>query len=164
MPDPDLNPEELAAQIKTLTAAQKAKLAEYFNDEEAIQLIQPHLNRVAVRATINQHGNEIIVPMINSHNPYTSNDPKDMSVFVGNPNPDNDAVNNINQVEIEVDGPYSMPMEWNFKGSPQKINKTLRIKYRYRPRNLAIIPNQPLLEPHHWVTAYLLIGFEDGGL
>jgi hypothetical protein len=85
-----------------------------------------------------------------------------MTVFVGNPDPDKLADNNIKQIELEVDGPYSMAMEWNFKGSPQKINKTLRIKYRYRARNLEN-PQRPLVQPPHWVTAYMLIGFEDGG-
>jgi hypothetical protein len=33
--------------------------------------------------------NEIMVSLINSHNPYTSNDVGDMSVFVRNPDPDN---------------------------------------------------------------------------
>ena len=33
--------------------------------------------------------NEIMVSLINSHNPYISNDVGDMSVFVRNPDPDN---------------------------------------------------------------------------
>jgi hypothetical protein len=106
-------------------------------------------------------GNEVFLSLINSHNPYTSNNAGDMSVFVGNPNPEAPD-NNLNHVELEVDGPYSMAMEWNFKGSPQKINKTIRIKYRYRARNLDL-PTRPLVQPNHWVTAYLLIGYEDGG-
>src|SRR5271166_3980979 len=110
---------------------------------------------------INRSRNEVMVELINSHNPYTSNNVGDMSVFAGNPDPDN-ITNGVSQIELEVDGPYSMAMEWNFKGSPQKINKTIRIKYRYRARNLTD-PARPLLQPHHWVTAYLLIGFEDGG-
>ena len=111
---------------------------------------------------LNQSRNEVMVSLINAHNPYTSNNSSDMSVFVGNPDPDDHTHDNINQIELEVDGPYSMAMEWNFKGSPQKINKTIRLKYRYRARNLEN-PTRPLVEPHHWVTAYLLIGFEDGG-
>jgi hypothetical protein len=54
------------------------------------------------------------------------------------------------------------PMEWNFKGSPQKVNKTIRVKYRYRARDLTD-PQKPPLDPVHWVTAYLLIAYEDGG-
>jgi hypothetical protein len=69
---------------------------------------------------------------------------------------------NINQVELEVDGPYAMAMEWNFKGSPQKINKTIKIKYRYRAKELGTDEKKPL-QPPHWVTAYLLVGYEDGG-
>lgn len=106
--------------------------------------------------------NEAMVSLINSHNPYTSNNIGDMTIFSGNPNPEEKLDNHIGQVEVEVDGPYSMTMEWNFKGSPQKINKTIRVKYRYRARNLHD-PQRPLLEPPHWVSAYLLIGYEDGG-
>lgn len=106
--------------------------------------------------------NEAMVSLINSHNPYTSNHIRDMTIFAGNPNPEEKLDNDIGQVELEVDGPYAMTMEWNFKGSPQKINKTIRIKYRYRARNLHD-PHRPLLEPPHWVSAYLLIGYEDGG-
>jgi hypothetical protein len=129
--------------------------------QELVEQINAHPDRDAVLARINQSRNEIMIALINSHNPYTSNDPGDMSVFVGNPDPEQQA-DNINQIELEVDGPYSMTMEWNFKGSPQKINKTLRIKYRYRARNLEN-PTRPLVQPPHWVTAYMLIGYEDGG-
>ena len=108
--------------------------------------------------------NEVLIELINAHNPYTKNDSSHMTVFSGNPNPRNSDQNNINQIELEVDGPYTMgPMEWNFKGSPQKINKTIRIKYRYLARDLGD-PRKPLLTPPHWVTAYLLIGYEDGGI
>jgi len=107
--------------------------------------------------------NEALVDLINAHNPYTKNDASHMTVFAGNPDPSDADKNNINQIEVEVDGPYAMgPMEWNFKGSPQKINKTIRIKYRYLARDLGD-PGKPLLEPAHWVTAYLLIAYEDGG-
>lgn len=108
--------------------------------------------------------NEALIELINAHNPYTKNDSSHMTVFAGNPNPDDPEKNHMNQIELEVDGPYTMgPMEWNFKGSPQKINKTIRIKYRYLARDLGD-PQKPLLTPPHWVTAYLLIGYEDGGL
>jgi hypothetical protein len=107
--------------------------------------------------------NEVLVDLINAHNPYTKNDSSHMTVFTGNPDPAASDKNDISHIELEVDGPYSMgPMEWNFKGSPQKINKTIRVKYRYLARDLGD-PQKPLLEPSHWVTAYLLIGYEDGG-
>jgi hypothetical protein len=125
-------------------------------------MANPNSDAALAHMAINLKNNEAMVALINSHNPYTSNDAGDMTVFVGNPDPDKLADNNIKQIELEVDGPYSMAMEWNFKGSPQKINKTLRIKYRYRARNLEN-PQRPLVQPPHWVTAYMLIGFEDGG-
>ena len=56
-----------------------------------------------------------------------------MSMFVGNPDLSNTSGNDINQMEIEVDGPYTTPKEWYFKSLPQQINKALRIKYRYEP-------------------------------
>ena len=111
---------------------------------------------------IDSRRNEAMVALINSHNPYTSNHIRDMTIFSGNPDPEEKLDNHLGQVEVEVDGPYPMTMEWNFKGSPQKINKTIRVKYRYRARNLHD-PERPLLEPPHWVSAYLLIGYEDGG-
>jgi hypothetical protein len=111
---------------------------------------------------ISSSRNEALVALINSHNPYTSDAIGDMTIFSGNPDPEEKGDNKISQVELEVDGPYSMAMEWNFKGSSQKINKTIRIKYRYRARNLHN-PERPKINPPHWVTAYLLIGYEDGG-
>jgi hypothetical protein len=158
----DPTPEELAAHVRNLTPEQKAALVKDFTADEMVEILRAHPRGDVVLTTLNQNRNEVMVALINSHNPYTDHAGHEMSVFVGNPNPDDHHKDNINQVELEVDGPYSMPMEWNFKGSPQKINKTLRIKYRYRARNLDI-PNRPLLTPPHWVTAYLLIGFEDGG-
>ncbi len=118
---------------------------------------------VSVARLISSRTNEALVSIINSHNPYTSNNPNDMSMFVGNPDLSNTSGNDINQMEIEVDGPYTTPKEWYFKSLPQQINKALRIKYRYRAVNLQV-PGIPQLDPHHWVTAYLLIGFEDGGI
>src|SRR5271165_3811161 len=155
MADPNNPTEQLVEAIRRLTEVMErvATPGEAAARERA-------LAREAAQEFANR--NEIMVSLINSHNPYTSNDFKDMSIFVGNPNPANDAANDISQIELEVDGPYTMAMEWNFKGSPQKINNTLRLKYRYRARNLND-PARPLLQPHHWVTAYLLIGFEDGG-
>jgi hypothetical protein len=118
--------------------------------------------RHVLAGVINANRNETMVSLINSHNPYTSHNLRDMTIFAGNPDLENDQQNDISQIDLEVDGPYSMPMEWNFKGSPQKINKTIRLKYKYRARDLNK-PDRPLLQPPHWVTAYMLIGYEDGG-
>ena len=52
-----------------------------------------------------------MLSLINAHNPYTNNEPDDMTIFVGNPDPSNTQQDNINQVELEVDGPYAMAME-----------------------------------------------------
>jgi hypothetical protein len=163
------DPKQLAEQLKALSPQERADLVNDLTNEQVIELIEARHNCDAVLTLMNRTRNPVMIELINSHNPYTSNDPNDMSVFVGNPdpsvgNPDpkKAAANNIRQIELEVDGPYTMAMEWNFKGSPQKINKALRLKYRYRARNLDL-PNRPLLEPDHLVTAYLLIGFEDGG-
>ena len=153
MADPDITTERMVAHVKNLKADETAKLV--------ADLIKDHPNSDEVFTLINQRRNEVMVSLINAHNPYTSNNSSDMSVFAGNPDPDN-IRNNMTQIELEVDGPYSMAMEWNFKGSPQKINKTIRLKYRYRARNLED-PTRPLIQPAHWVTAYLLIGYEDGG-
>lgn len=152
MSDPRVTPAQVAAHIGALSDSQMNELVNNLTPAQT----------TALATLLNQRKNEVMVALINSHNPYTDHSGHEMSIFVGNPNPDNHLNDNINQVELEVDGPYAMPMEWNFKGSPQKINKTLRIKYRYRARNLDI-PDRPLLMPRHWVTAYLLIGFEDGG-
>ena len=112
--------------------------------------------------TLLQKNNTTMLSLINAHNPYTNNEVNDMSIFIGNAEPNNTEKNSIDQVELEVDGPYAMAMEWNFKGSPQKINKTIRLKYRYRAKELDTQQRRHLLPPH-WVTAYLLIGYEDGG-
>jgi hypothetical protein len=169
--------QELTAAVQKLVAAQQAAAErevtatarEQLTDDQqmaANELVRtitgrPQAVRDHALRQVNRSRNEILVELINSHNPYTSNNVGDMSVFAGNPNPAN-ITNSIDQIELEVDGPYSMAMEWNFKGSPQKINKTIRIKYRYLARNLDL-PTRPEVEPRHWVTAYLLIGYEDGG-
>ena len=106
--------------------------------------------------------NESIVALINSHNPYTSDSMHDMTIFTGNPDFEKWADNKFCHIEVEVDGPYTTPKEWYFKGLPQQINKALRIKYRYRAKNLGA-PGSPPLKLPHWVTAYMLVGYEDGG-
>ncbi len=106
--------------------------------------------------------NEAIVSLISSHNPYTSDSMHDMNVYTGNPDFEKWADNKLSQVEVEVDGPYTMPKEWYFKSLPQQINKALRIKYRYKAVDLGK-PHRPQLGLPHWITAYMLIGYEDGG-
>ena len=107
--------------------------------------------------------NEFISELINSHNPYTSDTMTDMNIYTGNPDFTQWADNKTNQIEVEVDGPYTMPKEWYFKGLPQQINKALRIKYRYKAVNLGMRPQRQSIKPAHWITAYMLIGYEDGG-
>jgi hypothetical protein len=107
--------------------------------------------------------NELITSLINSHNPYTSNSMTDMTIYTGNSDFSQWADNKTNQIEVEVDGPYSMPKEWYFKGLPQQINKALRIKYRYKAIDLGAPAPRPPIKPPHWITAHMLIGYEDGG-
>src|SRR5271165_730326 len=86
--------------------------------EQLKKLVIGGLTREEILALIKNNGT--MLSLINSHNPYTNNEINDMSIFVGNSDPTKTELNNINQVELEVDGPYAMAMEWNFKGSPQK--------------------------------------------
>jgi hypothetical protein len=97
-----------------------------------------------------------LTELIAKHNPYTAGNIKDMDMYLQRDTHDN---HRFGSVEIEQDGGY--PGDWSFKGQPQKINKVLRIKYRAaihekdqygRPTNVV----------SHWMTAYLLIAFEDG--
>jgi len=117
---------------------------------------------VAFASIMGIRTNEAITSLINSHNPYTSDDMMEMNIYAGNPDFEKWADNKASQIEVEVDGPYATPKEWYFKGLPQQINKALRIKYRYRARDLGK-PDRPLLGLPHWITAYMLIGYEDGG-
>jgi hypothetical protein len=142
--------------------AEKKTLFTLIQDPKATETDKTAALETLVKQEIGRR-NEALVDLISAHNPYTKDDPSHMTVFAGNPDPAASDKNHINQIEVEVDGPYAMgPMEWNFKGSPQKVNKTIRIKYRYQARDLGD-PTKPLLKPPHWVTAYLLIAYEDGG-
>lgn len=60
-------------------------------------------------------------------------------------------------VDVQVEMESNYPVEWTFKGLPQKVYKTLRIRYRY-PVWAAAGP------PHvsYWVEDYMLIGYEGG--
>jgi hypothetical protein len=94
-------------------------------------------------------------------NPYTDkpNTPKygqstgEMDVYMGQNA-------GIPQIQLQVDANY--PGEWTFKGQPQKINKAVRILYRYPVLGppAGQPPTQPVL---YYVEDYLLIGFEGSG-
>ena len=143
-----------------------ATTAPHIDNVQLVELINAALNNnnivAAIAHIMGLRTNEAITALINSHNPYTSDDMMEMNIYTSNPNFDKWADNKANQMEVEVDGPYATPKEWYFKGLPQQINKALRIKYRYRARDLGK-PHRPLLGLPHWITAYMLIGYEDGG-
>ena len=102
-----------------------------------------------------------LATLIAKQNPYTSGQVDDMDMYIMPANPDDPDGDQFSQVELELDADY--PGEWNFKGTPQKLNKVLRIKYRCKVRKGGHNqdPNTPV---EYWMTAYLLIGFEDGGV
>jgi len=103
-----------------------------------------------------------LAALIARQNPYTSGQINDMDLYIWPPNPDDPDGAEDSQIELELDADY--PGEWNFKGVPQKLNKVLRLKYRCKVRNKDASGNQPPNGPvEYWMTAYLLIGFEDGG-
>jgi hypothetical protein len=137
------------------------------NNVQLVELINAALNNdnvvAAVARIMGIRTNEFITELINSHNPYTSDSMTDMNIYTVNPDLSQWADNKTNQIEVEVDGPYSMPKEWYFKGLPQHINKALRIKYRYKAVDLGAPHHRPPIKPPHWITAYMLIGYEDGG-
>jgi hypothetical protein len=134
---------------------------------QLVELINAALNNDNIVAGVARiagiRTNEFISELINSHNPYTTDNMTDMNIYTGNPDFSQWADNKTNQIEVEVDGPYTMPKEWYFKGLPQHINKALRIKYRYKAVNLGERPQRAQIKPDHWITAYMLIGYEDGG-
>jgi hypothetical protein len=67
----------------------------------------------------------------------------------------------IAEVQLEMEGDY--PAEWAFKGQPQKVYKTVRIKYRY-PVLKAGAGGGPATPPVvlYWIEDYILIGYEGG--
>jgi hypothetical protein len=98
--------------------------------------------------------------LIAKQNPYTSGQVDDMDIHIWPPNPDDPNGDQGSGIELELDADY--PGEWNFKGVPQKLNKVLRLKYRCKVRKGG--QDQDPADPvDYWMTAYLLIGFEDGG-
>ena len=101
------------------------------------------------------------VELVARMNPYTSGGVDDMDLYIGHPTEGTSAPD-PSQIEMELDGDY--PGEWNFKGQPQKLNRVLRIKYRCKVRRKDAAGNQNTGDPVlYWMTAYLLVGFEDGG-
>jgi hypothetical protein len=152
--------------IDQIYAGSGVAAADKINSDRLVKLINAVINNedfvAAVARIMGIRTNEAIVSLINSHNPYTSDSMHDLTIYTGNPDFEKWADNKLSQVEVEVDGPYTMPKEWYFKGLPQQISKALRIKYRYHAKNLGA-PGSPPLKLPHWVTAYMLVGYEDGG-
>jgi hypothetical protein len=72
-----------------------------------------------------------------------------MDIHLHPPAPDDPKNDKCSQVDWEQDGSY--PGDFVFKGQTQKINKVLRFKYRARRK-----------ADGSWMTAYLLVAFEDG--
>jgi len=106
---------------------------------------------------------EALGKLIVSLNPYTDAALRTMHFGNGAPSANAQAahaaaakVNGSVQFELEVTDNYAEM--WGFKGEPQKVNRAVRIKYRW-----------PKLDPQnngnilYWVTDYLLIGFEGTG-
>ena len=63
------------------------------------------------------------------------------------------------QVQVEMESNY--PAEWTFKGQPQKVYKTIRIKYRYPVlEDSADKTKQPTVK--YWVEDYILVGYAGG--
>lgn len=102
-----------------------------------------------------------LVELLARQNPYTSGEVDDMDLYIGHPNA-GEPQGGQSQIEMELDGDY--PGTWEFKGQPQKVNRVLRLKYRCKVRKKDAAGNQNPNDPvRYWMTAYLLIGFEDGG-
>jgi hypothetical protein len=90
-------------------------------------------------------------------NPYTH----EMDIYVGNPDPSK-FDNNPRQLDLEVDTKY--PGEWAFKGQSQRINTSIRLRYRYpvRTKKPDGTPD-PKGEILYWLDDYVLIGYEGAG-
>lgn len=102
-----------------------------------------------------------LAALIAQQNPYTSGQVDDMDIHIRPAHSTDTDGAQGSQVEMEIDGGY--PGDWNFKGQPQKINRVLRVKYRCKVRNKDATGGQPTSGAvQYWMTAYLLIGFEDG--
>ena len=102
-----------------------------------------------------------LLQLLASQNPYTSGQIDDMDFYISHPNA-SEPGGGTSQIEVELDGDY--PGTWDFKGQPQKVNRVLRLKYRCKVRKKDAAGNQDPADPVlYWMTAYLLVAFEDGG-
>lgn len=101
-----------------------------------------------------------LTELIAKQNPYTTGRVDDMDIYL-RPPVDCDPKS---QIVMEVDGDY--PGEWSFKGIPQKLNRVIRLQYRCKVRRPGGSKREqnPDCPADYWMTAYLLIGFEDGGM
>jgi hypothetical protein len=98
-----------------------------------------------------------LIELITMHNPYTDGDPKSMDFLVYPPTTE---AKKFSQFRIEIEAGY--PTDWSFKGQPQKINKMLRIQYRAKAKVRDGYGTSRGDQDDYWMSAFLLIGFEDG--
>jgi hypothetical protein len=94
--------------------------------------------------------------LLNDLNPYTENNQAlrgpltgPMDIYTGAPVPAGPA---RSQVRLETDSKYQS--EWMFKGQPHRVNKAVRIRYRFPVMDAAGV------NVLYWTEDYLLIGFE----
>jgi hypothetical protein len=114
--------------------------------------------------------NDDLGSLISLLNPYTNNrqvskggqPTGDWDIYTSNPTPTPGGASGatIPQIQLQVDANY--PGEWTFKGQPQKINKAVRILYRF-PVLGPPSGSPPTPTVLYWVEDYLLIGFEGSG-
>jgi hypothetical protein len=88
-------------------------------------------------------------------NPY--NHGMDVYTLNPTPTPGGHASGTIPQIQLEVDAKY--PGDWTFKGQTQKVNKAVRILYRF-PVMSGSDEEATVL---YWIEDYLLIGYEGSG-
>jgi hypothetical protein len=98
-----------------------------------------------------------LIELITMHNPYTDGDPNSMDFLLYPPTKE---ASKFSQFKIEIEAGY--PTDWSFKGQPQKINKVLRIQYRAKAKVRDGYGTSKGDQGDYWMSAYLLIGFEDG--
>ena len=121
---------------------------------------------MAGSGTVHAHLGELIVnlnPYANNKEPTRGQITGPVDIYVKQepswPGADEDRVGNptgkSTQVQVEMESNY--PAEWTFKGQPQRVYKTARIKYRY-PVLDGLNSNTVL----YWVEDYMLIGYEGG--
>lgn len=105
-----------------------------------------------------------LTALIAKQNPYTTGEVDDMDIYLRPVNPSDPTGDQGSQIVMEVDGDY--PGEWSFKGIPQKLNRVIRLQYRCKIRRPGGSKREqdPADPVEYWMSAYLLIGFEDGGM